>query len=107
MPIPDPKSLLSLIDLSNRRVVEINVVGNLQRAPKSILNKVKDEGVEIKMHQNETIDFWGVIKDSNELLLAPMPEDDKQITGVYLNKKTLVAYFDEHLKKYVRFAPNI
>ena len=40
--------------------------------------------------------------------MAPMPEKKEiQITGVYTSKLTLVNYFDEHLRKYTRFASNV
>ncbi|MHA2364496.1 MAG: hypothetical protein ACXAC7_11100 [Candidatus Hodarchaeales archaeon] len=107
MPLPEVKSLLSLVDLSHRRTVEIDVIGNLKRTPKTILNKVKSEGIGVKLHHDENIDFWGVLKDDNEILLAPIPEENKTITGIYTTSSTIINFFTEHLKKYAKFEPNI
>lgn len=102
MPIPEIKSLLNLVELTQRLDIKIDVIGDLEKTPSVILEKVKSEGIGINLGQLDEIDFWGVIMDENELMLAPVPkEENETVTGIMTTYKPLIKQFSEQLRKYI------
>jgi hypothetical protein len=101
---PEIKSLMKLIELSQRYDIKIEVVGNLNNTPPSILEKVRNDGVGINLRQLHEIDFWGVVMDEQELLFAPVTknkEDYEEITGIFTTYIPLIKVFSEQLRKLV------
>lgn len=102
MPLPEIKSLMGIIELSNHRLVKIEVVGKLANAPPTILDKLRSEGIAIKLSQSEDVDFWALVMDDSELLLAPQPPADSDLlmTGVYTTHAQLISLITDHLRKF-------
>lgn len=103
MPLPEIKTLMNLIELSQRLAIKIDVVGNINKTPSVIFEKVKEEGIGINLRQLEQVDFWGVIMDEEEFLFAPNPksEQDQPITGIFTTYQPIINSYSEMLKKYV------
>ncbi len=103
MPIPEIKTLMSLIEMSQRIALKIDIIGNINKTPSVILDKVKNDGIDIHLRQLEEIDFWCIVMDDEEMLFAPnsKKEQDEQITGVFTTYKPLISQFSETLRKFL------
>lgn len=111
MVLPEIKSLLKLIELTQRYNIKIEVVGDIKKTPTSILEKVKTDGIGIQLRQLDEIDFWGVVMDDKELLFAPLPkviENQKtEITGIFTTFAPLIQTLSEQFRKLVMRAQPI
>ena len=108
MPIPEIKSLMNLIELSQQYSIKIDVIGDVKKTPTLILEKVKNEGIGINLRQLE-VDFWGVLMDEEEFLFAPNPakEEHGEITGIFTTYIPLIQSYTEQLKKLIMRAQPI
>lgn len=103
MPLPEIKSLMNLVELSQRLAIKIDVIGNVNKTPSVILEKIKNEGIGINLRQLDQIDFWAVIMDEEEFLFAPNPKNeiDQPITGIFTTYKPIISHYSETLRKYI------
>lgn len=109
MPIPEIKSLMNLIELSQRHDIKIDVIGKLNKTPTVIIEKIKNDGIGINLRQLDDIDFWGVIMDEKEFLFAPNPPNNEEITitGIFTTYIPIIESYLEHLKKFIMRAQPI
>ncbi|MHA2204058.1 MAG: hypothetical protein ACW991_10255, partial [Candidatus Hodarchaeales archaeon] len=68
MPYPEIQTLISTSKLSLAVSTRTLIVGNFAKVPKNILKRVIASKIRMKQ---STIDFWGCVRDNEEVLIGP------------------------------------
>ncbi len=99
MPRPELQTLHSASKLPMR--TRVNIIGDFTRVPKSTLKRIlSSDNVHLK--QFDGVDFWGCIRDSEELLICPEPKDPakEELLGVLTTNENLVELFSKEILTY-------
>ncbi|MHA2296427.1 MAG: helix-turn-helix domain-containing protein [Candidatus Hodarchaeales archaeon] len=101
MPQPELQSLMKAAELSVKNPsVRINVTGDLAKTPKSILKKILAES-NIRIKQYPEIEFWCVVRDNEEIILAPHVEDtEKTMIGIISQNNELIQLIQGQVQGY-------
>lgn len=99
MPQPEIQTLIAVSKSSLPIRTRTLIVGDFSKVPKSILKKVV--AANIKMKQ-VPVDFWGCIRDSEEVLIVPIPEESqqKEVIGIFSTNPTIVRFFGQQIGTY-------
>lgn len=99
MPRPELQTMIAASKLPMR--TRINIIGDFTKVPKSTLKKILS-GQNVRLKQLSPIDFWGCIRDSEELLVCPEPKDPtkEELIGVITSNENLVELFSQELMTY-------
>jgi hypothetical protein len=86
MPKPEIQSLVLISEQIATRNIKITVVGDLQRVPKSILNRFNQPHAAgtIQLKQSTEINSWVVIKDYEEIMFSPDVSSKEVMIGIWL-----------------------
>ena len=79
MPHPEIQTLIAASKLSLPVCTRTIIVGNFTKVPKNILNKVLASKIRMKQ---SAINFWGCVRDNEEILIGPSPETGEEIDGL-------------------------
>ncbi|MFX0181698.1 MAG: helix-turn-helix domain-containing protein [Candidatus Hodarchaeota archaeon] len=99
MPRPELQTLIAASKLPMR--IRVSIIGDFKKVPKSTLKKVI-AAPNVRLKQLSPIDFWGCIRDSEELLVCPEPKDPskEELIGVITTNENLVELFSQELMTY-------
>ncbi|MFX0122826.1 MAG: hypothetical protein ACFFAE_04255, partial [Candidatus Hodarchaeota archaeon] len=99
MPRPELQTLVTASKLPTR--TRINIIGDFKKVPESTLKKILSSA-NVRLKQLDTVDFWGCIRDAEELLVCPEPKhpDKEGLIGVITTNENLVELFSQELMTY-------
>ncbi|MFX1504907.1 MAG: hypothetical protein ACFFDC_02225 [Promethearchaeota archaeon] len=99
MPRPELQTLMTASKLPTR--TRVIIIGDFRKVPESTLKKILSSA-NIRLKQLDTVDFWGCIRDAEELLVCPEPKDPKKegLIGVITTNENLVELFSQELMTY-------
>lgn len=99
MPQPAVQTLVAaskLTAIARRRTI---IVGDFNKIPKTILRKILDSGVRLRQME---VDFWACIRDSEELMICPLPDNPAKegFVGITSINERLVQFFNREIMSY-------
>ena len=99
MPRPELQTLITASKLPTR--TRVSIIGDFRKVPESTLKKILSSA-NIRLKQLDTVDFWGCIRDTEELLVCPEPKDPQKegLIGVITTNENLVELFSQELMTY-------
>lgn len=99
MPHPEVQTLTAASKLPPSVCSRTLIVGDFSKVPKSILKKVIKSGVRLKQ---ASVDYWGCIRDNEEVLIGPLPQSSqqKEIVGIVSTNSTMVQFFSQQIGTY-------
>jgi len=99
MPRPELQTLITASKLPMK--TRVNIIGDFKKVPSSTLKKVLASN-NIRLKQLDGIDFWGCIRDAEELLVCPEPKnpEKEELVGVISTNENLVELFSQELITY-------
>jgi len=99
MPRPELQTLIAASKLPTR--TRISIIGDFRKVPESTLKKILSSS-NVRLKQLDTVDFWGCIRDSEELLVCPEPKNPEKegLIGVFTTNDNLVELFTQELMTY-------
>ena len=99
MPRPELQTLIAASKLPTR--TRISIIGDFRKVPESTLKKILSSS-NVRLKQLDTVDFWGCIRDSEELLVCPEPKHPEKegLIGVFTTNENLVELFSQELMTY-------
>ncbi|MFX1518183.1 MAG: hypothetical protein ACFFC6_17945, partial [Promethearchaeota archaeon] len=99
MPRPELQTLIAASKLPTR--TRISIIGDFRKVPESTLKKILSSP-NVRLKQLDTVDFWGCIRDSEELLVCPEPKHPEKegLIGVITTNENLVELFSQELITY-------
>ncbi|UCG00376.1 MAG: hypothetical protein JSW11_12075 [Candidatus Heimdallarchaeota archaeon] len=99
MPRPELQTLITASKLPTR--TRISIIGDFRKVPESTLKKILSSA-NVRLKQLDTVDFWGCIRDSEELLVCPEPKHPEKegLIGVITANENLVELFSQELMTY-------
>ncbi|MFW9903066.1 MAG: helix-turn-helix domain-containing protein [Candidatus Thorarchaeota archaeon] len=99
MPRPELQTLIAASKLPTR--TRVSIIGDFRKVPESTLKKILSSA-NVRLKQLDTVDFWGCIRDAEELLVCPEPKDPKKegLIGVITTNENLVELFSQELITY-------
>ncbi len=99
MPRPELQTLIAASNLPMK--TRINIIGDFRKVPESTLKKILSTA-NLRLKQLDKIDFWGCIRDSEELLVCPEPKnpEEEELIGVITTNDNLVELFSKELITY-------
>ncbi|MFX0087442.1 MAG: helix-turn-helix domain-containing protein, partial [Candidatus Hodarchaeota archaeon] len=82
MPRPELQTMIAASKLPMK--TRISIIGDFRKVPESTLKKVLSSG-NVRLKQLEPIEFWGCIRDAEELLICPEPKDPEkeELLGIF------------------------
>ncbi|UCE13710.1 MAG: hypothetical protein JSV04_00710 [Candidatus Heimdallarchaeota archaeon] len=99
MPRPELQTLISASKLPMK--TRVNIIGDFNKVPESTLRKILSSA-NIRLKQLDNMDFWGCIRDAEELLICPEPKhpEKEELIGVITTNENLVELFSQELMTY-------
>ncbi len=99
MPHPEIQTLIATSKLSPPIRTRTLIIGNFTKCPKNILKKVTTAGVRLKQ---ATVDYWGCIRDKEEVLIGPLPQssEGEELVGIISTNPTMVGFFAQQIGTY-------
>ncbi len=99
MPRPELQTMIAASKLSMK--TRISIIGDFRKVPESTLKKVLSSG-NVRLKQLEPIEFWGCIRDAEELLICPEPKDPEkeELLGIFTTNENLVELFSQEIMTY-------
>ncbi|MFX1515786.1 MAG: helix-turn-helix domain-containing protein [Promethearchaeota archaeon] len=97
MPHPEIQTLIATSKLSLPVCTRTLIVGNFAKVPKNILNKVLASKIRMKQ---STINFWGCVRDNEEVLIGPSPEIGEkmdELIGIISTNPIMVRFFGQQI----------
>ena len=91
MPKPEIQSLILIANLVNRKRVKASIVGNFEKCPKSVMERLKPSPSTIgtvTLRQSKEITTWAVIRDSEEIVFAPDVNPNDLMVGIWVLSET-------------------
>ncbi len=99
MPRPELQTLMIASKLPMK--TRVTIIGDFSKVPESTLKKILSSA-NLRLKQLDTIDFWGCIRDAEELLVCPEPKhpEKEELIGVITANENLVELFSQELMTY-------
>ncbi|MFX0014268.1 MAG: hypothetical protein ACFFB2_07240 [Promethearchaeota archaeon] len=99
MPRPELQTLKIASKLPMK--TRVSIIGDFGKVPESTLKKILSSA-NLRLKQLDTVDFWGCIRDAEELLVCPEPKhpDKEGLIGVITTNENLVELFSQELMTY-------
>lgn len=97
MPEPELQSIMLVAKLQPK--VRSVLVGNFSRMPAKMRQTVIDSPA--KMRQIEGVGFWGVLRDQEEILIAPAVEPGNEFVGIASEDDAMIRMFSEQMSSIV------
>ncbi|MHA1227268.1 MAG: hypothetical protein ACTSPV_11045, partial [Candidatus Hodarchaeales archaeon] len=99
MPRPELQTLIAASKLPMR--TRVTIIGDFKKVPTSTLKRILASN-NVRLKQLDGIEFWGCIKDAEELLVCPEPKDPskEELIGVITTNENLVELFSQELMTY-------
>jgi hypothetical protein len=79
----------------------VNIIGDFNKVPKTTINKILASS-NVRLKQLDGIEFWGCIRDAEELLICPEPKipGKEDLIGVITTNGNLVDLFSQEILTY-------
>ncbi|MHA2387689.1 MAG: hypothetical protein ACXACW_03095, partial [Candidatus Hodarchaeales archaeon] len=99
MPRPELQTLMTASKLPFK--TRVTIIGDFVKVPKTTLKKVVSSS-NIRLKQLDGIEFWGCIRDAEELLICPEPKnpEKEELVGVITTNGHLVDLFTQEIITY-------
>ncbi|MHA2245758.1 MAG: helix-turn-helix domain-containing protein [Candidatus Hodarchaeales archaeon] len=97
MPHPEIQTLIATSKLPPPVRGRTLIIGEFSKCPKNILKKVTTAGVRLKQ---ASVDYWGCIRDKEEILIGPLPQSSEELVGVISTNPTMVQFFAQQIGTY-------
>lgn len=99
MPRPELQTLIAASKLPFK--TRVTIIGDFLKVPKTTLKKVTSSS-NIRLKQLDGIEFWGCIRDAEELLICPEPinPEKEELVGVITTNGNLVDLFTQEIITY-------
>ncbi|MFX1282313.1 MAG: hypothetical protein ACFFB5_01605 [Promethearchaeota archaeon] len=99
MPRPEIQTLMVASKLPMK--TRVNIIGDFRKVPESTLKKILSSA-NLRLKQLDTVDFWGCIRDAEELLVCPEPKhpEKEDLIGVITTNENLVELFSQEIMTY-------
>lgn len=99
MPRPELQTLVIASKLPIR--TRISIIGDFRKVPESTLKKILSSA-NLRLKQLDIVDFWGCIRDAEELLVCPEPKniEKEKLIGVITTNENLVELFSQEIMTY-------
>ncbi|PWI48754.1 hypothetical protein CEE45_05035 [Candidatus Heimdallarchaeota archaeon B3_Heim] len=99
MPRPELQTLIAASKLPFK--TRVTIIGDFLKVPKTTLKKVTSSS-NIRLKQLDGIEFWGCIRDAEELLICPEPKnpEKEELVGVITTNGNLVDLFTQEIITY-------
>ncbi len=99
MPRPELQTLIAASKLPMK--TRVTIIGDFSKVPESTLKKILSSA-NLRLKQLDIIDFWGCIRDAEELLVCPEPKhpEKEELIGVITANENLVELFSQELMTY-------
>ena len=99
MPRPELQTLMAASKLPFK--TRVNIIGDFRKVPKTTLKKVISSS-NVRLKQLDGIDFWGCIRDTEELLICPEPKQPgkEELIGVITTNGNLIQLFSQEILTY-------
>ncbi|MHA1976299.1 MAG: hypothetical protein ACW98F_01195 [Candidatus Hodarchaeales archaeon] len=99
MPRPELQTLKTASKLPFK--TRVTIIGDFTKVPKTTLKKVVSSS-NIRLKQLDGIEFWGCIRDAEELLICPEPKnpEKEELVGVITTNGHLVDLFTQEIITY-------
>ncbi|MFW9915533.1 MAG: hypothetical protein ACFFGZ_07960 [Candidatus Thorarchaeota archaeon] len=97
MPEPELQSIMLASKLPPK--VRSVLVGDFSRMPAKMRQKVLESSTKIR--QIDGIGFWGVLRDQEEILIAPVVEPGKDFVGIASEDDAMIRMFSEQMSSIV------
>ena len=99
MPRPELQTLRVASKLPFK--ARVTIIGDFRKVPKTTLKKVTASS-NLRLKQLDRIEFWGCIRDAEELLLCPEPKNPKteELVGIITTNGNLVEFFAQEIITY-------
>jgi hypothetical protein len=99
MPRPELQTLIQASKLPYR--TRVSIIGDFQKVPRSTLKKILSAG-NIRLKQLDGVDYWACIRDTEEMLICPEPQDPmkEELIGVISTNENLVELFSQEVITY-------
>ncbi len=97
MPYPEIQTLIATSKLSLAVCTRTLIVGDFAKVPKNILKRVIASKIRMKQ---STIDFWGCVRDNEEILIGPSPEPGEEmedLIGIISTNPIMVRFFGQQI----------
>ena len=77
------------------------IIGDFSKVPESTVKKILSSG-NVRLKQLDGIEFWGCIRDAEELLICPEPKipEKEELIGVITTNENLVELFSKEIITY-------
>ncbi|MHA1948125.1 MAG: hypothetical protein ACW97W_18695 [Candidatus Hodarchaeales archaeon] len=99
MPRPELQTLRVASKLPFK--ARVTIIGDFRKVPKTTLKKVTASS-NLRLKQLDGIEFWGCIRDAEELLICPEPKnpETEELVGVITTNENLVELFTQEIITY-------
>jgi sugar-specific transcriptional regulator TrmB len=99
MPRPELQTLRVASKLPFK--ARVTIIGDFRKVPKATLKKVTASS-NLRLKQLDGIEFWGCIRDAEELLICPEPKnlETEDLVGVITTNVSLVGLFTQEIITY-------
>ena len=99
--MPRPELQTMIIASKKPMKTRVNIIGDFGKVPESTLKKILSSA-NIRLKQLDTVNFWGCIRDAEELLVCPEPKhlEKEELIGVITTNENLVELFSQELMTY-------
>lgn len=99
MPHPEIQTLIATSKLSPPVRTRTLIIGDFSKCPKNISKKVIAAGVRLKQ---ASVDYWGCIRDNEEVLIGPLPQSSEgdELVGIISTNPTMVRFFAQQIGTY-------
>lgn len=99
MPRPELQTMIAASKLPMR--TRVSIIGDFRKVPESTVKKILSSG-NVRLKQLDGIEFWGCIRDAEELLICPEPKmpEKEELLGVITTNENLVELFSKEIITY-------
>ncbi len=99
MPRPELQTMIAASKLPFK--TRVSIIGDFRKVPESTVKKILSSG-NVRLKQLDGIEFWGCIRDAEELLICPEPKipEKEELIGVITTNENLVELFSKEIITY-------
>jgi len=99
MPRPELQTMIAASKLPMK--TRVSIIGDFRKVPESTVKKILSSG-NVRLKQLDGIEFWGCIRDAEELLICPEPKmpEKEELLGVITTNENLVELFSKEIITY-------
>ncbi len=93
MPEPELQSIMLAVKLPPK--VRSTLIGNFIKMPSKLQQKVIESPA--RLRQIENVGFWAILRDQEEILIAPVAEQGEEFVGITSEDQAIIRMFSEQI----------